>query len=61
MGKAIYALTGCAARHENTPKYFWRQHFGTKNPLWEFLLLINYFQYTLRELGSYILRDTPKP
>ena len=30
MGRSIYALTGRAARHENTKKYFWRQHFPKK-------------------------------
>ena len=30
IGRAICALTGRAARHENTKKYFLRQHFPKK-------------------------------
>ena len=30
MGRVICALTGRAARHENTKKYFSRQHFPKK-------------------------------
>ena len=29
-GRAIYALTGRAARHENTKTYCWRQYFPKK-------------------------------
>ena len=33
MGRAIHALTGCAARHENTEIYFLGRHFPKKSSL----------------------------
>ena len=48
MGRAICALTGCAARHENTKKCFFEATLSKKNPLWKFLLP-TLFHFTIQK------------
>ena len=57
MGRAMHPLTGRAARHENTEKYFLGggQCFPKKCSLWEFVLPIKrmfFFFFIFSELSA---------